>query len=254
MHRAAQLVSGGGDDHWNVTPPVVGGRRVSATTTREQPMVRLRILIADDHEIVRLGVRALVETHPGWLVCAEATDGPDAIEKAKKMTPDVAIMNLTMPGLDGIEATRQIRQAAPKTEILILTADSSEQRAREAIAAGARGYLLKSDAGRDLTNAIKSVAQHKPFFTSRIAELAPNEGLQPSPSRKRPSQAGTLTRREREVVQLLAEGKTAKEVAGLLGISRKTVETHRANVARKLQLRSLGELIRYAIRNGLTKA
>lgn len=218
----------------------------------EQRMERLRILVVDDHEVVRLGVRALLESHPGWQVCAEAIDGRDAVEKATSLSPDVVILGLEMPGLNGIDATRQIRQRSPGTEVLVLTADVSELRAREALEAGARGYLLKSDAARDIANAVRTVAQHKPYFTSSIAEMAPAADLQPSPH-GRPSRVGLLTGREREIVQLLAEGKTAKEVAGILAISRKTVETHRANVARKLHLRSLGDLIRYAIRNGLTK-
>ena len=210
----------------------------------EQRMERLRILVVDDHEVVRLGVRALLESHPGWQVCAEAIDGRDAVEKATSLSPDVVILGLEMPGLNGIDATRQIRQRSPGTEVLVLTADVSELRAREALEAGARGYLLKSDAARDIANAVGLVAQHKPYVSSSIAEAISDSALPPPPPHNRPARVGALTGREREIVQLLAEGKTAKEVASILSISRKTVETHRANVARKLQLRGLCDLIR----------
>ena len=262
--REARIVRDERHDEGEPAPPVPGSRfsLTRAARTRpnpgpwamtEQRMERLRILVVDDHEVVRLGVRALLESHPGWQVCAEATDGRDAVEKATSLSPDVVILGLEMPGLNGIDATRQIRQRSPGTEVLVLTADVSGQRAREALEAGALGYLLKSDAARDIAHAVGLVAQHKSYVSSSIADAISDSALSPPPPHKRPDRVGALTGREREIVQLLAEGKTAKEVASILSISRKTVETHRANVARKLHLRGLCDLIRYAIRNGLTK-
>ncbi len=213
----------------------------------------LRILVVDDHEVVRRGVKALIESRPDWRVCGETGDGREAVLKAKELQPDVVVLDVTMPGLNGLDATRQIRNVAPKTEVLVLTMHSSEDLARELLSAGARGFIMKSDAGRDLVNAVESVARHKPFFTSRIAEMVLDSFLQSAPKDGRPSAVAELTDREREVVLLLADGKTNKEVAGDLNISQKTAETHRANIMRKLHLGSLGDLVRYAIRNHLTE-
>ncbi|HYS03610.1 MAG TPA: response regulator transcription factor [Candidatus Dormibacteraeota bacterium] len=216
-------------------------------------MGSLRILVVDDHEVVRRGVKALIESHPDWRVCGETGDGREAVLKAKELQPDVVVLDVTMPGLNGLDATRQIRNVAPKTEVLVLTMHTSEDLAREVLSAGARGYILKSDAGRDLVNAVESVARHKPFLTSRIAELVLDSFLQSAPKDGRPAAVRELTDREREVVLLLADGKTNKEVAGRLNISKKTAETHRANIMRKLRLDSLSGLVRYAIRNHLAE-
>jgi DNA-binding NarL/FixJ family response regulator len=213
-------------------------------------MSELKILVADDHEVVRHGVRALLESHPGWQVCAEAYDGRDAVEKAGKNLPDIVILDIGMPGLNGFEATRQIRKASPRSEVLILTMHESEQIVREVIASGARGYVLKSDAGRDLITAVEALSRHNTFFTTSVAEMVLQKYLdgKRGVESKEPS---ALTPREREVVQLLAEGKSNKEVAATLDISVKTAETHRTNIMRKLDCHSMSDLVRYAIRNNI---
>jgi len=210
----------------------------------------VRILIADDHEVVRRGLRALLEGHPGWQICAETIDGREAVEKAAQLRPDVVILDLGMPGLNGLEAARQIREASPLCEVLILTMHESEQVIREVLAAGARGYVLKSDAGRDLVNAVEALSRHKTFFTSSVAEMVVKGYLSGGQDGEQGG-LSVLTNREREVIQLLAEGKGNKEVADLLGISVRTAETHRTNIMRKLDCHSMSDLVRYAIRNSL---
>ena len=212
-------------------------------------MSALRILIADDHEVVRRGVRALLEDRPGWVICDEAVDGREAVEKTGRLRPDVVILDIGMPLLNGLEAARQVRLVSPESEVLILTMHESEQVVREVLAAGARGYVLKSDAGRDLVRAVEALARHKTFFTSNVAEFVLRGFLDGGGEEGEPSM---LTPREREVVQLLAEGKSNQEAADALGISVRTVETHRANVMRKLNCQSLSDLVRYAIRNNIT--
>ena len=213
-------------------------------------MTSVRILIADDHEVVRRGVRALLEVHPGWQICAETVDGREAVEKAARLRPDVVILDIGMPGLNGLEAARQIREASPLSEVLILTMHESEQVIREVLAAGARGYVLKSDAGRDLVNAVEALSRHKTFFTSSVAEMVVQGYLSGGQLGEQRGHS-VLTQREREVIQLLAEGKGNKEVAELLGISVRTAETHRTNIMRKLDCHSISDLVRYAIRNSL---
>ena len=217
-------------------------------------MSRLHILIVDDHEVVRRGLRVLIESHLGWEVCEEAADGREAVEKAKKLRPDVVVIDIGMPELNGLEATRQILKALPQTAVLILTVHESEQLVHEVLEAGALGYVLKSDAGRDLVNAVEALSQHKAFFTSSVARIV-LEGY-----RKRSSQADAagdppslLSPREREIIQLLAEGKSNNEVAEVLNISAKTVGTHRAHIMEKLNLHSVVELARYAIRNKIVE-
>jgi DNA-binding NarL/FixJ family response regulator len=211
-----------------------------------------RILIADDHEIVRRGIRALIENHPGWEVCAEASDGRDAVEKARELRPDLVLVDVSMPNLNGLDAARQILEIVPQTRVLILTMHESEQIVREVLEVGARGFLLKSDAARDLVSAIQALQRRTTFFTSSVAEMVLNGFL----DRRGDSQKFTkdrLTPREREVVQLLAEGKSSKEVAVVLKLSVKTAETHRTNVMRKLELHSVADLVRYAVRNNLVQ-
>jgi DNA-binding NarL/FixJ family response regulator len=211
-----------------------------------------RILIADDHEIVRRGIRALIENHPGWEVCAEAADGRDAVEKARQLQPDLVLVDVSMPNLNGLDAARQILEIVPQTRILILTMHESEQIVREVLEVGARGFLLKSDAARDLVSAIQALQRRTTFFTSSVAEMVLNGFL----DRRGDAQKLTkdrLTPREREVVQLLAEGKSSKEVAVVLNLSVKTAETHRTNVMRKLDLHSVADLVRYAVRNNLVQ-
>lgn len=213
------------------------------------PPPTLKIVIADDHEIVRQGVKNLLENEEDMEVCGEATIGRDAVDLVIRLQPDVAVLDISMPGLNGIEATRQIIKACPKMRILMFTMHEAEQLVHEVFRAGAHGYLLKSDAGRHLVAAIRTVAGGSPYFSSRLSGVI-MEGFMnrdvphaPADGRQKPSA------REREIVQLLAEGKGNKEVAATLGISVKTAETHRAAVMRKLGFHSISELVRYAIRN-----
>ena len=221
---------------------------VTLASERPCPMI-IRILIADDHDVVRSGLRNILEAQPGWQIVAEATDGKDAVQKAAETRPDVAIIDYSLPLLNGIEATRQIRSRLPKTEILIFTMHDNETLVQELLKAGARGYLLKSDARRHLIGAIELLASHKPFFTAKVSETLLDSFLA-HPTRE----GSTLTNCERGVVQLIAEGHTNKQIAGLLNISLKTVETHRATVMRKLNLSSSAALVRYAIRNRIVEA
>ena len=207
-----------------------------------------RILIADDHDVVRSGLRSILETHPDWEVVAEAADGKEAIAKAVETKPDVAVIDYALPLINGIEVTRQIRRRLPRTEILIFTMHDNEALIGEVLSAGARGFLLKSDAKRHLLEAIETLAAHKPFFSNKVSEFLLKSHLQ------RPSRSPSiLTPREREIVQLIAEGHSNKQIAGILNLSLKTVETHRAHVMRKLNLSSAAELVRYAVRNKIVE-
>ena len=210
---------------------------------------KLRLLLVDDHEVVRRGMAALLDGNDGWEIVGEAADGRRAVTLATETRPDVVVMDVAMPELNGFEATRQIRKALPQTEVLILTLHDSEQLVREVIDAGARGYVLKSDAGRQLVAAVSSLGRHQPYFTSAIAAKVYAE-TQQEPRRGRPPTIG-LTRREREVLQLLAEGNNNREIADRLGRSAKTIETHRARLMRKVNAGSLADLVRYAIREGI---
>lgn len=210
-------------------------------------MKTVRILIADDHELFRRGVAAELAQVPGWMVAAEAANGRDAVALAAELKPDIVVLDLTMPELNGLEAARRIIAAAPSARILILTAHESEQLVREVLRAGAQGYVLKSDAGRTLVAALHALLDDRPFFTSNVARMVLDGYL-----RGESQEAGTLhalSAREREIVQLLAEGSSNKDVARTLKISTKTAETHRSNIMRKMGFGSLAELVRYAIRN-----
>ncbi len=219
-------------------------------------MKPLRILLADDHDVVRRGLRALLGTHPGWEVCGEAVTGRDAVEKARQLNPDIAVIDISMPELNGLEATRQIRKECPQTEVLVVTIHESDQIVRAVLEAGARGYILKSDSDDNLILAVEALRAHKPFFTARATEMLLCRFGRDGRIRLSPEEAVPcrLTPREREIVQLLAEGKSNKEVARILSISVKTAETHRANIMRKLELHSMSELVRYAIRNHIVQA
>ncbi|HVA01851.1 MAG TPA: response regulator transcription factor [Terriglobia bacterium] len=210
----------------------------------------LRILIADDHEVVRQGVRAILEAQPGWSIVAESENGLDAVEQAQQTKPDIALLDISMPLLNGLEVTRQILKQRPETQVLILTMHESNELVQDLLAAGARGYILKTDAKRDLVNAVISLSEGRPFFTSKVAEMV-LEGYRQrgAPVGAEISIGDRLTARERQILQLLAEGKSSKEAAVALNISIKTAETHRANIMRKLDLHSLADLVRYAIRN-----
>lgn len=213
----------------------------------------IRILLADDHDLMRRGIRDLLESDPGLEVCGEASNGREAIELARRLKPDVAVLDLTMPEMNGLEVIRQLRTELPQTELLVFSMHDSEELIREVFAAGARGYVLKSDAALYLDEAVKSLSRHKPFFTARISEaiLSSLVGSTASP-------VGTaehpLSSREREILQLLAENKSNKEIATTLGISVRTVETHRRSIMQKLKISSIVELVHYAIRNGLVES
>lgn len=219
--------------------------------TKGESMNMFRILIVDDHEIVRRGIRDLLENHPGWEVCGEAEDGRDAVKRASALKPDLVLLDIGMPNLNGLDAARQIVANSPLTRVLVLTIHDSEQVVRDVLAVGARGFLLKSDAGRDLVSAVEALQRHGTFFTSKVAEFVLEGYL--NPHRAGPHCRNRLTPREREVVQLLAEGKTSKEVAVALNLSVKTTETHRTNIMRKLDLHSVADLTIYAVRNEIVQ-
>jgi DNA-binding NarL/FixJ family response regulator len=213
----------------------------------------LRLVVVDDHGVVRRGVRALLESHPGWQVVAEGGNGREAVELVRRLHPDVIILDLSMPDMNGLEATRQIVEASPQTEVLVLTMHHSEQLAREVLQAGARGYLLKSDADQNLIAAVDSLSQHKPFLTSTVTEFVLDGYMQLSDRTENDEAAAMVTPREREIIQLIAEGNSSKQTATVLGVSVKTVDAHRANIMRKLRLRSVSDLVRYAIRNKIVQ-
>ncbi|HUC29286.1 MAG TPA: response regulator transcription factor [Candidatus Acidoferrum sp.] len=215
--------------------------------------MKLRILLADDHEIVRRGLCALLQKHEGWEVVGEAADGRDAVQKAKQLKPDVVIVDIGMPNLNGLDATRQLVQHDPNFRVIVLTVTDADQVIREALDAGARGFVLKSDAARDLVSAIEALQSKRMFFTPRVNELLLAGFLEKGHaiSRSDPPTLPTLTAREREITQLLAEGRSSKEAASLLNLSTKTVETHRSNIMRKLNLHSIRDLVVYAIKNKL---
>jgi DNA-binding NarL/FixJ family response regulator len=213
-------------------------------------MNKLRILVADDHEIVRRGLIFLIQSQPAWEVCAEADNGRQAVELAKQLRPGIVVLDIGMPMLNGLEATRQILRDNPQTRVLILTITDTDQAVRAVLDAGARGFLLKSDAARDLVSAIDALQCNRTFFTARVAEfvLSGYHGAHGTPKKDR---RYDLSPREREVVQLLAEGKSTKEVASHLNLSVKTAETHRSNIMRKLGLHCVSELVLYAVRNNI---
>lgn len=211
----------------------------------------MRILLADDHEIVRRGLCTLLQRHEGWEICGEATDGREAVEMAKQLRPDVVIVDIGMPNLNGLDATRQLLQHDPSFKIIVLTVTDADQVIREALDAGARGFVLKSDAARDLVSAVEALQSRQTFFTPRVNELLLAGFLEKgrSVSGREPHHLPSLTPREREITQLLAEGKSSKEAASSLNLSTKTVETHRSNIMRKLSLHSIRDLVVYAIKN-----
>jgi DNA-binding NarL/FixJ family response regulator len=215
----------------------------------------LRILVADDHDLIRRGLKQLLTAQPGWEVCAEAKDGREAVALAGEHKPEVVVMDISMPELNGLEAARRIRKELPKTEIVILTLHFSDQLVHEIVEAGARAYIMKSDADRDLVAAVEAASHRRSFFTPKAAEMVLN-GFRKRDieANANPGVRSRLTAREREIVQLLAEGKSSKEVAVALGISVKTAETHRANIMRKLDIHSVSELVRYAVKNMIIEA
>jgi len=206
------------------------------------------IVIADDHEIVRRGLRTLLESREDFEIVGEASNGREAVKLVEALSPHVVVMDISMPELNGLEAARQIARSHPGTEVLVLTMHESEELIGEMLQAGARGYVLKSDTVRQLIPAVDSLRRHKPFFTPRASGVV-LDGYAGEEGRLRGEPRRRLTPREREIVQLLAEGKSNKEVSSALGISVKTVETHRTNIMRKLDLHSVSDLTRFAVRN-----
>lgn len=209
----------------------------------------LRILVVDDHPVMRRGIRALIESKAGWIVSAEAATGREAVALARKLQPDIVVLDLSLPELNGLDAARQIAKESPRSEVLVLTMHHSEELARNVLRAGARGYVLKSDADRHLVDAIASLQRHEPFLTATVTESVLHDYV--GTEDDRPARGGTTTPRQREIIQLLAEGRTTKEIASDLRLSVKTIETHRANIMRRLGVRTIADLVRYAIRNNI---
>jgi DNA-binding NarL/FixJ family response regulator len=217
----------------------------------DQPVLNnLRILIADDHQIVRKGLKTLLACRSEWVICAEAGTGRDAVALATKHRPDIVVMDIAMPELNGLEATRQIRKLLPKTQVVILSLHYSDQLVREVLDSGARAYVLKSDASTELLLAIEALANNRPFFTSGATQVLLDGFFRPpSDGPQTPLMHESLTSRQREVLQLIAEGKSSKEIALALNISVKTAETHRVNIMRRLGMHSVSQLVRYAVKN-----
>lgn len=216
-------------------------------------MAPLRILLADDHTVVRQGLRKVLEERPDWEVVAEAGDGRDAVRLAEEVKPDVAIVDVAMPLLNGIEATRQIVKRSPSTRVLVLTMHSDEAYVNQILKAGATGYLLKDSADVDLIQAVSAVSQGKSFFSPAVAHLMLNDHVRHLAAKGITDRYESLSEREREVFQLVAEGKANKEIATILSISPSTVETHRARIMEKLDLHSAAEIVLYAVRRGVIR-
>jgi DNA-binding NarL/FixJ family response regulator len=211
-----------------------------------------RILIADDHAVYRRGLRSLLESQPGWEVCGEAADGREAVEQTELLEPDIVVLDISMPELSGLEAARQILKVHPAAEILILTMHRSEEVARQVLLAGARGFVLKSDDDDAVIRAVRCLHRHKAFLTQEVTAFVLDRYVENvSQLGGKQLDADPVTPRENEIIQLLGEGKSNKELANTLGVSVKTIETHRANIMRKLHLHSLSELVLYAVRNNI---
>jgi DNA-binding NarL/FixJ family response regulator len=219
-------------------------------------MKKPRILLVDDHQVVRRGVAGVIgDARPEWEVCGEASTGREAVAATARLRPDIVVMDISMPDMNGLEATREILKNNPGTEVLILSVHESEQMVHDVLSAGARGYMLKQDAGSDLITALEALCRHKLFFTSKVSELVLSgylghgavEVIAGAPFSR-------LSPREFQIVQLLAESKSNKEVANILNISVKTVEGHRSHIMEKLGFHSVTELVRYAIRNNIVES
>ncbi len=209
-----------------------------------------RIMIVDDHDLVRRGVRALIETRANYQVVAEASEGREALASARETSPDIAILDYSLPELNGLDLTLSLRREFPRLEILIYTMHDREEMIMDVLRAGARGFVLKSDTERHLLGALDALSIHRPYFSGAVSETLLDRFLKIKPA----AVGSTLTHREREVVQMIAEGRINKEIAQMLSISVKTVETHRATAMHKLKLRTTADLVRYAVRNSIIEA
>jgi DNA-binding NarL/FixJ family response regulator len=216
-------------------------------------MAKLRILLADDHTVVRQGLRKVLEEREDWEVVAEAGDGREAVRQAEELKPDVAIIDIAMPLLNGIEATRQIVKRSPSTRVVVLTMHSDEAYVNQMLQAGAAGYLLKESADVDLIQAVSAVSKGKSFFSPIVARVMLDDYVRQLADKGITDRYDALSTREREIFQLIAEGKTNKEIAALLSISPSTVETHRARIMEKLDLHSAAEIVLYAVRKGVIR-
>lgn len=216
-----------------------------------EPLAKLRLLIGDDHTLVRQGLRKILEERPEWEVVAEVGNGRDAIRDAVALKPDVAIIDVGMPLLNGIDATQQIVKLAPDTHVLMLSMHSDEAYVSRALQAGATGYMLKDSAGDELLKGVESVANGQAFFSPSIARLMLDDYVRQASGRSVVDRYETLSAREREIFQLIAEARTNKEVAEFLEISPATVETHRARILQKLDIHNTAELVLYAVRRGV---
>jgi len=224
------------------------------------PAKSYRILIADDHALVRRGIKIILSAQPGIEICGEATTGREAIEQVRKLKPDLVLLDLTMPEVNGLEVAELIRSESPDTDVLVLTMHFSEEIARDVLRSGALGYVLKSDADTELVSAVERARRREPYFTSKLAlsmaktfTEGSNQGSRESEEHEGGLPGTPLTGREVEVVRLLAEGNSNKEVASALEVSTRTVESHRNHIMRKMKFRSFSELVRFAIRNSLVE-
>jgi DNA-binding NarL/FixJ family response regulator len=218
------------------------------------PKDTLRIVVADDHELVRHGIKSILSTHKGWRVVAEATDGVQAARAVHRLRPDILVMDITMPNVDGLEATRQILQKLPGTKILILTIHETDQMVRRVLEAGALGYVLKSDLAEQLVKAVSDVSQGRLFLTKKVTEIVLRGFLQTEKDAAAATgQKVSTTPRESEIIRLLADGKSNKEISAILGITMKTVESYRARIMLKLGVHSIAEVVRYALNSGLVQ-
>ena len=214
-------------------------------------MKAFRILVADDHPIFRMGLSSMLKSHQGWEVCGEASDGRDAVEQCRRLKPDLFILDICLSELNGLDAARQTLKRNPDQLILVLTAVDSEQVIRECLQAGIRGWVFKSDAPEDIVTAVEALQRQQTFFTSRVSDLIMDSYKRHKDGPAVENLTAALSPREREVVQLVCEGKASKEIATILNVSLATAETHRSNVLRKLRLHSVAELVLYAVRNGI---
>ena len=214
-------------------------------------MEQIRILLADDHNIMRDGLRVMLERHPGFVIVAEASDGRETVERTREQHPNVVVMDIAMPTMNGIEATRRIVENYPEVGVVILSMHYDESYVIRSLKAGARGYLLKDSQKSELIAAIQAVAQGRSYFSPKISRILQEDFIQLLGRRGVEDSFDLLTDREREVLQLVAEGKTNKEIAGQLNLSLYTVDTHRTHILQKLNLHSVPELILYAVRKGI---